>query len=160
MEKITKKQTVNKEVEEDITLYKTKDGKEYRKEEDAVDYEQLLDKYPKLCEKDFNLVYNFICEQRGEQVLDEFDEAFKSGKVILLTSADGCNIGFDAVEPNIIAVEAVIKALDGRTLGMNCDLRVDAVIYKGESIFCKYVDKYDNSRTAGRGKDIKEILGN
>ena len=159
MEKITKKQTVKKDVEQDVILYKTRDGKEYKIEENAIEHEKLLDKYPKLCENDFNLVYNFICENWGEQILDEFNEAFKSDKVILLTSADGCNPGFEVVDLNIVAVEAVVKALNGRSLGMNCDLNVDAIIYKGESVCCKYIDKYDNSVHAGRGRELKDVLG-
>lgn len=156
MEKITKKEKVKDIVEKDVTRYKTADGKEFKEEENAVQHEKLITEYPKLNDRAIGWVEDFRCNKWGEQEVDDLEEAFKSDQVILLLSYDGCNLEFDTVIPNIIAVTAVIKALHNKSVGMNCDRRVDGVIYKRESLSFNVGN--NGQYVHGKGRNINEVL--
>jgi hypothetical protein len=136
VEKIVKKKKVEEVVEKEITVYRTLDGKEYREEKSAIEHEDLLKKYPKICAKDIDWIEEFVCDKWGEDDVNNFFEALESKSVLILTNAIGCDFRFDVVDPILAGVLAVVNVLDRREIGMNCDLSVSGIIYLKESFIC------------------------
>jgi len=162
MEKIVRKEMTQVMSEKEVTLFKTSDGKEFRKKEVAKEHEALLKKYPKLSSHDIEWMECFSSEMRGEEIIEDFEKTLHSNKVIVLLShSGGDHLEFEAVEPYLVAVKAVIKALHRRTVGCNYNMYVDGIIYKCESL-CFDDEKKEGGGyfQTGKGRNIKKALQN
>jgi hypothetical protein len=152
MDKITKKKNVKVCVEQDVTMYKTSDGREFEEKKDALTHEELMRRYSKFSKNDIEWLEGLIDgDNHGNCTLEQFEKDLKAGKALLLlsNSDEGC-FGFEAVEPVLVAVMAVIKALHRKTIGCGCNQYVDSIIYKSES-FCFEKDPV-------YGRNIAEVL--
>jgi len=159
MEKIVREEMVAVRVKKEIAIFKTSDGKEFKREEEAKGHEDLLKKYPKLSSQDIEWMECFVEGMHGE-VIGDFEEALHSDKVIvLLIHSGGEQPEFEVVEPYLVAVEAVIKALHRRIVGCNYNLYVDGIIYKCESLcFDDEKKEVGGYFQTGEGRNIKKVL--
>lgn len=155
MEKITKKEKVRAIVEEEIPIYKTVDGKEFRTEKAALKHEALLQEFPKICADDLN----WLEDLNDRDEFEDFKEALKtSDKVFFIMSSEGCGLClYEEIDPEIKGVTAVAKLLQGRNAGMNAHEYIDGVIYKEESFSVEF-EKGKEKRTVGTGRNIKDVL--
>lgn len=158
MKKTVKTRTVIKPVE--VPVYVTEGGVEYENEQSAKGHEVLTKKYPKLSKYDIKWIDGYMHEAEHNEGYEEFMKALKSKKVLLLCShSGGDDLFFEVIEPHLVAVEAVIKVLHRRSVGMNYNRYVDGVIYKGESLCFNDEKKDDGSYyETGSGRNIKEVL--
>lgn len=128
-------------VDKDVSIYQTDDGKEFDDKEDAVLHEKLLNKYPKFCEHDIEWIEQYINSYGEDEAEDNIYTAFDSDQVvILMTNSDQEYPEYAEVDAHPMAIKAVIKTMDGRTIGMGCNNYVSGVVYKKESF------SYNNER--------------
>jgi hypothetical protein len=160
MKKIIKEEMVAIKVKKEVAFFKTTDGKEFRDKAVAKKHEELIKKYPKIGTDDIEWMEGFVEEKHWEQVIDNFEKALRSDKVIvLLIHSGGDGFEFEVVEPHLVAVQAVIKALNRRVVGCNYNMYVDGIIYKCESLSFDDVEKEDGSYyQTGSGRNIKDVL--
>jgi hypothetical protein len=163
MKKIIKKQTVVKSTEVEVPIYITDDGLEFNNEQGAADHEELIKKYSKLNIKDIKWIEGYLSSDEAwsdETCFDggkNFEKALKSNKVLVLGDHSGReNPFFEVVEPYLVAVEAVIKVLHRKSVGMGCNRYICGVIYLGESLCFNEGEKMYYE--VGSGRNIKEVL--
>jgi hypothetical protein len=159
MKTVTKKQKVQEYVDKDVTFFITDDGKEFKSKKAAEEHENLIIKFPKLNEYCIDFLESAVDIQ---EIYEDLCEAIiNSNEAIILYDHSGREAAnFELVEPHLIAVRAVIKALHRKTVGCNCNRYVCGVIYRGESLCFDDEKKSEWSfyTTGGGARNIKDVL--
>ena len=156
MKKITRKEKVAAIIEKEIPLFKTADGIEFRTEKEALKHEALIKEFPLLSKNDIE----WLEDLNDDFELEELKETIKtSNKVLLLMGSEGSGLClYENIDPEINGVTAVVKLLQYRNIGMNAHEYIDGIIYKGESVSVEFNQEHRKNCTAGKGRNIKEIL--
>ena len=160
MKEIKQKVLVTKPVEEEQTRYETDDGLVWNNKEAATAHEEFERKYPKLDASDVEHISGVFSNiALDEEYTDQFEEDLDSNQVLILYAhSGGEDHRYEAVVPDATAVEAVVKVLHRRSIGMNYTRYVHGIVYKGESVHIKYKSSADGG-TVGCGKiELKKVL--